>query len=63
MCSSYTFPKIFGGQKAFEILCLGKVYNGADMHRLGLVTQLFSTEKEMTEAASNFITIIHRLNF
>lgn len=54
MCSSYTFPKIFGGQKAFEILCLGKVYNGADMHRLGLVTQLFLTEKEMTDTASNF---------
>jgi enoyl-CoA hydratase/carnithine racemase len=43
MCSSYTFPKIFGRQKAFELIALAKVLSLQEALQYGFVNQSFET--------------------
>lgn len=49
MCSSLTFPNIFGKTLAFNILVNSQKLSGFDMEKLNFANKAFDTEKEMDE--------------
>ncbi|EAR98073.1 enoyl-CoA hydratase/delta3,5-delta2,4-dienoyl-CoA isomerase (macronuclear) [Tetrahymena thermophila SB210] len=51
MCSSYTFPQVFGYQRAFEIIVGAKTLKSRDMLDYKVVNQLFKTYEETLQYA------------
>ena len=47
MCGSYTFPRLFGAQKAFELLVLGYPLKANEAVTQGLVSQVFETKDSL----------------
>ena len=60
--SSVTFPQIFGRQKAFEILVLGRNYYAKDLQD-SLVLKVFKSELEMNQNIDELITQLLELDW
>ena len=46
-CSSYTFTKLFGKQKAFEYIVLGNKVSGQELVQSGFINKMFNDYSEM----------------
>jgi len=46
MCSSYTFPKILGYQKAFEVIVGAKVLKSQDLLQFKMINAIAKTPLE-----------------
>lgn len=47
MCGSYTFPRLFGTGKAFELLVLGKQLTGKEAVKFGYALKSYPNKETL----------------